>query len=265
MALRSVIDNFFGCTPRKCALATLLILFIFLALPCVIFAQVTPSGWVTALQGKVLIERSGASTFPAQVNQAVQVGDRIITGPASRVTITMADGTQLGLDESSSLMIADNRLDAKGFRARTEVDLTIGLLHSLVRHAPGNAPNYEVHTPNAVAAARGTDYDTRYTEGEKSKKHKDCRKVTDVTVRDGVVEVWNPADPQHKEEVKKGHKTEVGCGYIPDASDDNNLLAGGIIGALVGGGVVAGVGGGFGGGGGSDPPPPHRPPVTASQ
>ena len=50
-----------------------------------------------------------------------------------RVVITLNDGTQLGLSESSSLVVADNRRDANGHRAHTEIDLIRRLLHSLVR------------------------------------------------------------------------------------------------------------------------------------
>jgi hypothetical protein len=36
------------------------------------------------------------------------------------------------------------------------------MVRSLVRSTPGRAPNFEVHTPNAVASARGTSYDVDY-------------------------------------------------------------------------------------------------------
>jgi len=237
------------------------------ALQGVLLAQTGPAGSVTALQGKVLIERTGSTAFAAQVSQAVRIGDHVTTGAGSRVTITLSDGTQLGLSESSSLVVADSRLDASGHRAHTEIDLIRGLLRSLVRHTEGNAPNYEVHTPNAVAAARGTDYDTDYVEGEKRKGHDDCRKFTDVRVYDGVVEVWNTSAPGNSVKVKKAHKTVVPCGYLPDPPGKPVVAEGALATMLAGGGVLAGmgVGGVFNGHNGSTDPPPHRPPVTATQ
>ena len=179
----------------------------------------------------------------------MSIGDRVTTGPGSRVTITLSDGTQLGLSESSSLVVADSRLDASGHRAHTEIDLIRGMLHSLVRHTEGNAPNFEVHTPNAVAAARGTNYDTDYVEGEKRKGHDDCGKFTDVRVYDGVVEVWNTSEPANSVKVKKGHKTVVPCGYLPDPPGRPVLAESVLATTLAGGGVLAGigVGGVFGG------------------
>ncbi len=252
---------------QKAAQSAFLALLLVLASRSVLHAQTGPAGSVTALQGKVLIERTGSTAFAAQVSQAVRIGDRVTTGPGSRVTITLSDGTQLGLSESSSLVVADSRLDASGHRAHTEIDLIRGLLHSLVRHTEGNAPNYEVHTPNAVAAARGTDYDTDYVEGEKRKGHDDCGKFTDVRVYDGVVEVWNTSAPGNSVKVKKAHKTVVPCGYPPDPPGSPVLAESVLATTLAGGGVLigVGVGGVFNGHNGSSDPPPPRPPITATQ
>jgi hypothetical protein len=252
---------------QKAAHIAFLALLLALASHSVLLAQTRPAGSVTALQGKVTIERTGNSAFAAQVNQAVGIGDRVATGPRSRVTITLSDGTQLGLSESSILVVADSRLDASGHRAHTEIDLIRGLLHSLVRHTEGNAPNYEVHTPNAVAAARGTDYDTDYVEGEKRNGHDDCRKFTDVRVYDGVVEVWNPSAPGNSVKVKKAHKTVVPCGYLPDSPGQPVVAEGALATLLAGGGVLTGVGVGgvFGGHHGVTDPPLPRPPITATQ
>jgi hypothetical protein len=253
----------------KIAQSALLAMLLVVASHSMLHAQTGATGAITAIQGKALIERAGKSASAAQANQAVEIGDRVTTGPGSRVIITLNDGTQLGLSESSSLVIADNRVDASGHRAHTEIDLIRGLLHSLVRHTPGNAPNYEVHTPNAVAAARGTDYDTDYAEGENRKRRDGCLKFTDVRVYDGVVEVWNQSAPGNSVKVSKGHKTVVPCGILPDPPAGQPVLAESVLGAtLAGGGVLTGVGvGGVFSGhtGGSVDPPPHRPPITASQ
>jgi hypothetical protein len=254
------------CLQKAAQSASLALLLVFTS-HSVLHAQMGPAGSVTAIQGKVLIERTSSTSFAAQVSQAVRIGDRVTTGPGSRVTITLSDGTQLGLSESSILVVADSRLDASGHRAHTEIDLIRGLLHSLVRHTEGNAPNYEVHTPNAVAAARGTDYDSDYVEGEKRKGHDDCRKFTDVKVYDGVVEVWNPSAPGNSVKVKKGHKTAVPCGYLPDSPGQSVVAEGALATLLAGGGVLTGVGVGgvFNGHNGVADPPPHRPPITATQ
>ncbi|MGH7840004.1 MAG: FecR family protein, partial [Candidatus Binataceae bacterium] len=176
------------------------------------------AGSITAIQGKVAIQR-GANQLAAVYGTPVQVGDRIATSPASQVTITLADGTQLELDQSSTLVIIANRLNATGQRAETRVDLFEGLVHSLVRFAPGNAPNYEVHTPNAVAAARGTNYDTDYVKGVPRKERPGCLEFTDVTVFEGSVAVTNATAPNPVTvDVTHGLKTSVACLLAPSTA-----------------------------------------------
>lgn len=218
------------------------------------------AGVVSALQGTVTLTR-GMQSLPVVHGTAVQVGDRLSTAPNSAVTVTLSDGTQLELAAASVLVISEERLDAQGHRVATRLELLGGLLHSLVRFAPGIAPNYEVHTPNAVAAARGTTYDTDYAQGQPRKGFTLCREFTDIAVFDGTVEVTNPTNKTAGSvAVERGHKTTVPCGLAPlsalaasgAATTSSATIAGGAMlgGSLAGAAVVGGVGasGGFGDG-----------------
>jgi hypothetical protein len=122
------------------------------------------AGVVSEVTGTVTIERAGTSA-PAAYGAAVQVGDMLTTGPKSRMTISLTDGSKMELSESSTLALTENLLNPDGSRARTKVTLLSGLVRSLVHHGAGN-PNFEVYTPNAVAAARGTVFDVSYHEGQ---------------------------------------------------------------------------------------------------
>ena len=137
---------------------------ILLALPPEAWAQ-PPAGSISAVSGTVSVERAGKSA-PAVAGAAVQVGDRFTTGPNSQATIKLSDGSQLELNESSTLVLTEDTVNPDGSRASTKVTLMSGLVRSLVRTSPGGAPNFEVHTPNAVASARGTMFDVAYHEGE---------------------------------------------------------------------------------------------------
>jgi hypothetical protein len=129
-----------------------------------VWAQ-TSAGSVSAVTGAVSLERSGVS-IPAIFGTAVQVGDKFTTGPNSRVTIKLTDGSQFELSESSTLVLTEDTLNPDGSRASTKVTLMTGLVRSLVHYAPAGTPNFEVHTPNAVASARGTMFDVSYHEGQ---------------------------------------------------------------------------------------------------
>jgi hypothetical protein len=137
---------------------------LFLGILCILASYAsaqTPAGSIKAVTGTVNIERSGMP-IPAAVGTAVQVGDKLTTRPNSEVTVGLIDGSQMELSESSTLVLTENVLNPDGSRASTKVTLLDGLLRSLVKVAPGHPPNFEVHTPNAVASARGTMFEVAY-------------------------------------------------------------------------------------------------------
>ncbi len=121
----------------------------------------TVAGSISALSGTATITR-GAATIPAADGVAVDVGDRIVTAAGSNLTVTLTDGSQIEVTDSSNLAIDENTLNADGTRASTKVSLLSGMVRSLVRSTAGTPPNFEVHTPNAVASARGTNFDVDY-------------------------------------------------------------------------------------------------------
>jgi ferric-dicitrate binding protein FerR (iron transport regulator) len=237
------------------------------------------AGSITAINGAVTITRAGRS-FPAAYGAPIQVGDTVTTSPSGRTTITLSDGSQLELIESSKLVMTENLLNANGSRARTSVNLMGGLVRSLVRFTAGTPPNFEVHTPNAVASARGTTYDTNYQNNVNRPGQVKCKEFSDITVYNGTVEVSNPTNPTAPSvNVHTGEKTTVPCGLaaLPatTAAGASGAAAGAAAGSLgayglataavVGAGAVeGGVLGGLGaagviGGGSGSPPAPHKP------
>jgi hypothetical protein len=235
-------------------------------------AQATPAGSVTSLTGDVHIERGG-TTVPATPGMALDVGDRVVTAANSRVTITLTDNSKLELDESTSLVIDQQAVTANS--RNTKLSLFSGLVRSFVSYTSSPTPNFEVHTPNAVASARGTQYDTStgtqppssFSE-EDRKKYKDCRRFTEVAVYDGTVEALNTTNPGGGSvQVTAGHRTWVVCGFAPfppseiaaataaaGAAATGTSVTGLLVGsAIVVGGTAGGLaaGGVFGGGSGS--------------
>ncbi|MGH8011201.1 MAG: FecR family protein [Candidatus Binataceae bacterium] len=236
----------------------------------------TVAGSITALNGSVRVIR-GTTTINATYGMPIDVGDHVVTGTNGRATITLTDNSQLELTESSSLVIDQQVLAAGGTRATTRIGLLGGLVRSLVKVTPGTPPNFDVNTPNAVASARGTMYDTSFQNGVHRKGYKKCREFTDVSVYDGTVQVSNPTNPSAAPvTVTAGHKTTVPCALapLPATALLASSAAGGAAaaastfpfsGAILGAGVVAaGVVGGYGAAGGFGGPS-HRPPVTPTR
>jgi len=181
----------------------------------------TTAGSVSSITGDVHIERAG-TTVPATLAMGLTTGDRVVTASNSRITITLTDNSKLELDESTSVVI-DQQLVTANSRT-TKLSLFNGLLRSLVSHTSGTT-KFQVYTPNAVASARGTDFDTSTgtkppstTSKEEQKKYKDCRRFSQVSVYQGSVQWTNSTNPSAgSREVKAGFKSFAFCGFAPTA------------------------------------------------
>ena len=168
------------------------------------------AGTVSELSGSVQIQRAGA-TIGAASGIGVDVGDRILTGANGRAVILLNDQSKLDIAPDSNITL--DQFTVSGGAATTRIGLLSGGLRSLVTRASGGgaATNYEVHTPNAVAAVRGTDFDTTYIEGTARPGYKGCQRYTDVRVREGIVAISNLANPGETIDVDAGYETTVPC------------------------------------------------------
>jgi hypothetical protein len=197
---------------RDSARLTLISALVAVLLPLAIatqgFAQAPVAGTVSTASGAVQIQRA-TGLIAAVSGTAVNVGDRVITGVGGHAIITLTDGSALELGESSNMVIDNHALAPAGGRAATQVSLFGGVLRSVVS-ATGGTPNFEVHTPNAVAAVRGTRWDTAYTEGESRPTYGDCRKFSDVVVYEGVVSLRNTT-ATNGVDVPAGYEATVPC------------------------------------------------------
>jgi ferric-dicitrate binding protein FerR (iron transport regulator) len=238
-------------------LASLLLAFAYLGIAPAVWAQ-TVAGSISAMSGSASITR-GKTTIPAANGNQVEVGDRIVTGAGSNVTVKLTDGSQIEVTDSSDLTIDQNTLNPDGTRASTKVSLLSGLVRSLVRTTPGTPPNFEVHTPNAVASARGTNYDVDHQTGVQNDKFPGCKEFSHVSVFEGTVTVSNPTNPSSPAvDVKQGQKVTVPCGAAPILGTAAAASAGlsaasiGALGALGAAAITTGAlaaSGGLGGGG----------------
>jgi hypothetical protein len=119
------------------------------------------AGSITKLSGSVQVRRAG-SLMPAAYGMTIDVGDTLITGPDGNITVNLTDQSQIELTGNSTAAINENKLSPSGERESTRIFLSSGLIRSLVHLTAGRPPNFEVHTPNAVASARGTVFDVSY-------------------------------------------------------------------------------------------------------
>jgi ferric-dicitrate binding protein FerR (iron transport regulator) len=171
--------------------------------PADVFAQAANAGTVSVVSGTVQLQR-GAATIPVTRGMPVEVGDRIITGDDGHVVVVLTDQSTLELSDSSNMIVAQHA------GAASQVYLASGVVRSFVNRTVGAAaPNFEVHTPNAVAAARGTLFDTAYTSNVSRPTFGNARNFTDVSVYEGSVDVANAATPTVFVNVPAGYESTV--------------------------------------------------------
>src|SRR6516164_81915 len=186
---------------------SLWLFFAFIALlvlrPVEVFAQAANAGTVSEVSGTVQLQR-GAATIPVTRGMPVEVGDRIITGDDGHVVVLLTDQSTLELSDSGNMVITQHA------GVTSQVNLASGVVRSFVNRTVGAAaPNFEVHTPNAVAAARGTLFDTAYTSNVSRPTFGNAHNFTDVSVYDGSVDVANAANPSAVTNVPAGYESTV--------------------------------------------------------
>ncbi|MGA7870907.1 MAG: FecR family protein [Candidatus Binatus sp.] len=176
----------------------------------------TAAGAFQSVSGQVQIQRTGGATIGAAAGVGVNVGDRIVTGAGGHAVIILNDQSRLELGPSSSITL--DEFTVTGGATSTRVSLFSGVLRSLVNAASGGAPaNYQVHTPNAVAAVRGTRFDTAYTENVIRPGYQGCEKYTDVSVYQGTVNLAPIGNPALGQDVGAGYEATLPCDKPPTA------------------------------------------------
>ena len=170
----------------------------------------TVAGSFQSVSGPVQIQRTGGGTIGAASGVGVNVGDRIVTGVNGHAVIILNDQSRLDLGPGSSITL--DQYTISGGTTSTRVSLFSGVLRSLVNASSGGAPaDYQVHTPNAVAAVRGTKFDTAYSENVIRPGYQGCEKYTDVSVYNGTVNFAPAATPNAGEDVGAGYEATVPC------------------------------------------------------
>jgi FecR protein len=262
--------------------AGVLLLIALLLLPAAQALAQTTAGSFQTVSGQVQIQRTGGATIGAATGVGVNVGDRIITGPTGHAVILLTDNSRLELGPASSITL--DQFTLTGAAPVTRVSLFSGVLRSLVNASAGGAPaDYQVHTPNAVAAVRGTRFDTAYSENVIRPGYQGCEKYTDVSVYQGTVNLAPAGNPALGKDVHAGYESTLPCDKPPTdggplsmtgAVSLDSALAGGAASSFIG--ASAGSGGAPPpacpvcvsmtaptGGGHPPPPPPPPPPYVA--
>ncbi|NVN97698.1 MAG: FecR domain-containing protein [Geobacteraceae bacterium] len=126
-----------------------LTLFLTLFMATFVLAEEQQVGRFVQLKGQATILR-GQKQLQAKVKAGITASDTITTGSASRAKLLFIDDSVLTLSENSKLVIKEF-IHSKDKQGKSVYNLLDGKMRSVV-----GKTRFEVHTPTAVAAARGT-------------------------------------------------------------------------------------------------------------
>jgi FecR-like protein len=115
-------------------------------------------GIFTAVEGKVIVTHPGLrKALPAKLQEGVLFKDVIETDKESRTKALLNDDSILTVGEHSRVEVTEHIYDPNKDVRSVVVSLVKGKVRALVgRVFKGSGSKFEIHTPTAVAAARGT-------------------------------------------------------------------------------------------------------------
>jgi hypothetical protein len=146
---------------------------------------------ITTFEGNVSVLKKGAADWRnAKPGTTLEVGDQVYTREESFAEIRYSIGTVLRMDEKSKVTIEES--SEKTIRTKS----AMGSVWVNMRKLISTGKQFEVSTPTAVAAIRGTVFDFSYTPDS----------ATYVNVFEGKVAV-GPTDSL-KKKLEQGKKQE---------------------------------------------------------
>jgi FecR protein len=161
------------------------------------FAGAIVSEW----KGDVHIQLPGTSMSRPTRGQVLPADTVLDTGEGRLVLVLRTDESEIIVQPHTRLMVkepAPGNWDA--------LEILLGRVHAYIRKRTGGAPPFQMGTPSAVIAVRGTRFDVEVN----------GRGVSEVDVFDGLVEVASSTIPGSSVLVSPGFSTRVGMGTSPE-------------------------------------------------
>ena len=159
------------------------------------FAGATISDW----KGKIHLNLPGEAQSAPVIGETLPPGTVLETG-GGRLLLQLTDGSQVLIRAHTRLTVQQPSPNDRGY-----FQLLLGRLRAIITKRTGGAPPFELGTPSAVIAVRGTEFAVEVNR----------RQGTNVDVFEGVVEVVG----RHSHTsvlVQAGSSTRVGMDTAPE-------------------------------------------------
>jgi hypothetical protein len=177
---------------------------------CAAQAQVSPSqsspapfagAIIREWKGDVHVQLPGTSLVHPQRGQVLPAGTMVETGNGRLLLVLRTDESEILIQPHTRLVVKE---PASGMW--NTLDITLGRIRAYIRKRTGGTPPFQMGTPSAVIAVRGTRFDVEVN----------ARGVSEIDVFDGMVEVAAPGIPGASVVVSPGFSTRVGIGKPPE-------------------------------------------------
>ena len=167
-------------------------------------------GYVTSLKGEVSIIRAGEQEENTlAINDAIHLGDTILTAARSKTQILMEDDSLLNLGENTRITIKEHMYQPENDFRGSVYKLIRGKIRVVVGRLFSDADSHlEVETPTSIIGIRMTEYIVHVVSPE----------LTVVITIDGQVIAKNiRADLVCEEVVAKGYESKIAKDTCPTA------------------------------------------------
>ena len=152
-------------------------------------------------RGDVHVRLPGTSLARPQRGQVLPAGTMVETGNGRLLLVLRTDESEILIQPHTRLVVKE---PSPG--AWNTLDVTLGRIRAYVRKRTGGTPPFQMGTPSAVIAVRGTRFDVEVN----------ARGVSEIDVFDGLVEVASPGIAGASVLVSPGFSTRVGIGKPPE-------------------------------------------------
>jgi len=161
------------------------------------FAGAVISEW----RGSVQVQLPGKAADHPVRGQVLPEGTVLDTGDGRLVLVLRNDESEILVQPNTRLV-----LQAPQPGNWETLQIILGKVRAYIRKRTGGAPPFQMGTPSAVIAVRGTRFDVEVN----------ASGVSEIDVFEGLVEVGSPTLPGVSVLVRPGMSTRVGVGTAPE-------------------------------------------------
>src|SRR5712691_9591430 len=163
---------------------------------------------ITEWKGNIRLSLPGHSSSNPLRGEQLPPGTILDTGSGS-LLLLLSDGSEVIVRAHTRLQVQEPSLADPSY-----FQLLLGRIRALINRRTGGAAPFELGTPSAVIAVRGTQFDVEVNQ----------RNVTEVDVLDGLVEVYGRNAAGGSVLLDPGFSTRVGMDSSPEQPEPTNEM-----------------------------------------